>query len=116
MSQIPSTQRTSDFINRYHHPKSCPLREHDKPYLFAIYGWVTPATSSDEPVLANAFHSLDVVTFRDGVQVKDIDLRSFRHIQRQEHTEFELELCDIGNVVTEHDYIVTVVLRYFETK
>ena len=114
MSQIPSTERTNDFISMGHCEKGCSLRDLDDPHLFGINVFIGPSSySADEPTAWSIFHSLDIVTYRDKVQVKDIELLNFFHRRGDTFNSLVLEFRDPANTVTEHEYMVRTIVRYF---
>jgi hypothetical protein len=113
VTKIPSNQSTNDFIFREEWQKGYPLRDPDKPHLFVIGRLFNPSNASDEPVESlGSFHSLDVTVFRDGKQARDVDLNTFHHRRDEMTFWFSLEFCDPQNIVSEHNYLVTVILRY----
>jgi len=69
-----------------------------------------PQKSMDLPPLElDALHSFDITVHRDGQRVGDVHLRSF---QSAENNVIGLELVDDNHVVAEHEYVVTMILRY----
>jgi hypothetical protein len=113
VTKIPSNQSTNDFIFREEWQKGYPLRDPDDPHLLVIDGLFNPSTCSDEPVASlGSFHSLDVTVFRDGKQANDVNLRTFHHRRHEMDCYYSLEFSDAGNTVSEHEYLVTVILRY----
>jgi hypothetical protein len=112
MTKIPSNQSTNDFIFREEWQKGYPLRDPDNPHLLVIDGMFNPSTCSDEPIGLGAFHSLDVTVFRDGKQANDVALLTFHHRRHEMNFWFSLEFTDAANIVSEHKYLATVILRY----
>ena len=113
MTKIPSHQSTNDFIFREEWQKGYPPRDPDNPHLLVIGGGFNPSTCSDEPIKSlGAFHSLDVTVFRDGKQANDVGLDTFHHRRHEMSFWFSLEFSDPQNIVSEHKYLVTVILRY----
>ncbi|MCX7313713.1 MAG: hypothetical protein NTV56_18810 [Alphaproteobacteria bacterium] len=111
--RIPSTQSSQDFIFRVEVDKGDPARDPDNPHLLVIDGTFNPSTCSDEPIGSlGAFHSLDATVFRDGKQANDVDLLTFHHRRNEMTFSFSLEFSDPHNIVCEHTYLVTVILRY----
>ena len=113
MTKIPSIQSTNDFIFRKEWPKGYPLRDPDNPHLLVIDGLFNPSNSSDEPIGSlGSFQSLDVTVFRDGNQVNDVGLNTFHHRHDKTACWFSLEFTDAQNSVSDHNYLVTIILRY----
>jgi hypothetical protein len=113
VTKIPSNQSTNDFIFRKEWQKGYPLRDPDNPHLLVIDGLFNPSNASDEPIESlGSFHSLDVTVFRDGKQANDVDLLTFHHRRHEMNFCFSLEFSDAQNIVSEHKYLVTVILRY----
>ena len=113
MPKIPSNQSTNDFIFRQEWPKGYPPQDPDNPHLLVIDGLFNPSNASDEPIASlGAFHSLDVTVFRDGKQANDVDLDTFHHRRNEMTFYFSLEFSDAQKIVSEHTYLVTVILRY----
>ena len=113
MTKIPSTQSTNDFIFRVEVDKGDPARDPDNPHLLVIDGMFDPSIRSDDPIASlGSFHSLDVTVVRDGKQANDVDLLTFHHRRHEMDFSFSLEFTDAANIVSEHKYLVTVILRY----
>jgi hypothetical protein len=113
MAMIPSNQSTNDFIFRIEVGKGSLLRDPDNPHLLGIDGFFDPSNSSDEPIESlGSFHSLDVTVFKDRKRTNDVELSIFRHQHREMECWYSLEFSDAGNTVSEHEYLVTVILRY----
>lgn len=114
MARIPSIQpTTNDFIFRQAVEKGSSLPDPDNPHLLVIDGFFNPSNASDEPLESlGAFHSLDVIVFRDGEQVDDVEVIIFHHHRCKMKCYYSLEFSDAGNTVFDHEYLVTVVLRY----
>jgi hypothetical protein len=113
VTKIPSTQSTNDFIIRTEVDKGYPLREPDNPHLLVIDGLFDPSTASDGPIASlGPFHSLDVTVMRDGKQANDVNLETFRHRCHEMTCWFSLEFSDVQHMVSDHKYLVTVILRY----
>jgi hypothetical protein len=111
--KIPSTQSTNDFIFRNEIEKGYPLRDPDNPHLLGVDDFFDASNCSDEPIESlGSFHSIDVTVFRDGKCANDVELSIFRHQHREMDCWYSLEFSDAGNTVSEHDYLVTVILRY----
>jgi hypothetical protein len=104
MTKIPSTEKTDDFIYRSEIKKGTTLHDAEAPHLlaFEIY------TEHRGP-----FHSMDVTTLRDGLRVDDIEFQSFEHVRQHPNiTYLRFRFCDNSNHVSEHDYLLIVILRY----
>jgi hypothetical protein len=113
MTNIPSNQSTNDFIFRKEVEKGYPFHEAGKPHLLVIDGLFNPSTASDAPIKSSGpFHSLDVTVFRDGNLTNNVDLHAFHHRRNVELNWFSLEFFDAQNIVSEHRYLLTVILRY----
>ena len=113
MTKIPSIQSTNDFIFRKEWQKGNPASDPDNPHLLVIDGLFNPSNALDEPIESlGSFHSLDVTVFRDGKQTNDVDLLTFHHRRNETSCWFSLEFVDPQNIVAEHDYLVTIILRY----
>ena len=111
--KIPSTQSSQDFIFRVEVDKGDPARDPDNPHLLVIDGMFDPSTRSDDPIASlGSFHSLDATIFREGKLADDVDLLTFHHRRNEMTFSFSLELSDPQNIVCEHTYLVTVILRY----
>ena len=111
--RIPSNQATQDFVFREEWQKCYPLGDPDDPHLLVIGRLFDPSNASDEPIASlGAFHSLDVTVFRDGKQSNDVNLNTFHHRRHEMSFWFSLEFSDAQNIVAEHTYLVTVILRY----
>ena len=103
MTKIPSIEKTEDFIYRFAINRGAPLHDPDGPHLLAFEQFIGPG---------GAFHSMDVITLRDGQRVKDIEFYSFEHIRQCDITYVKFTFYDHANCVTDHDYLLTVILRY----
>jgi hypothetical protein len=103
MVRIPSIEKTEDFIYRFEIKRGIPLHDPNDPHLLGFEQFVGPA---------GLFHSIDVVALRDGQRANDIEFRSFEHLRQPEMTYVKFKLYDHASHVTEHDYLLTVILRY----
>ena len=103
MTKIPSIEKTADFIFRSEIKKGTVQHEPDAPHLLFFFLFVTPV---------GPFHSVDVVTFRDGRRTNDIEFYSFEHMRSGNTAYATFKFYDYANVITEHDYLLTVILRY----
>jgi hypothetical protein len=105
MTKIPSIEKTDDYIYRATRSKGAPIEDPDDPHLllFQIF-----------PQATGPFHSMDITMLRDGHRANDIDFRSFDHFVRSDHTfaYAMFKLYDRSGPVSEHDYILTAILRY----
>ena len=104
MTKIPSIEKTEDFIYRFAINRGTPLHDPDDPHLLAFEQFIGPP--------AGAFHSVDVTILRDRQRVNDIEFRSFEHIPHRNITYVKFTFYDHANCVTDHDYLLTVILRY----
>jgi hypothetical protein len=104
MTKIPSIENTEDYIYRFEIKKGTPLHDPDKPNLLVFEQFTEPA---------GVFHSLDVTIFRDGKRANDIEFRNFEHLRDPHLTRVIFSFCDNTQRVSEHDYLLTIILRYF---
>ncbi len=103
MTKIPSIEKTEDFIYRLEIKRGTPLHDPSVPNLLAfdqLFG------------SAGAFHSMDVTILRDGQRANDIDFHSFEHVRQCEMIYVKFKFHDNTTRVTDHDYLLTVILRY----
>ena len=104
MTKIPSIEKTEDFIYRSEIKKGTPLHDPDVPHLLAFELHTGPG---------GTLHSMDVTTIRDGQHANDVEFRSFEHVrQHPKITYLKFIFHDNSNRVIEHDYLLTVILRY----
>jgi hypothetical protein len=116
MTKIPSNQSTHDFIFRIEVGKGYALRDTDNPHLLGIDGFFDPSRCSDEPIKSlGSFHSLDVTVLKNKKHSNEVELRTFHHQRHEMDCWFSLEFSDAGNTVSEHEYLITVILRYLVT-
>jgi hypothetical protein len=104
MTKIPSIEKTEDFIYRIEIKRGAPLHNPDGPHLLAFEQFIGPG--------GGAFHSVDVTILRDRQRVNDIDFYSFEHIRQCDITYVKFTFYDHAHCVTDHDYLLTVILRY----
>jgi hypothetical protein len=104
MTKIPSIEKTEDFIYRIEIKKGAPLHDPDAPHLLTFDQFVGPAGS---------FHSMDVTVLRDKQRANDIEFRNFEHVRQPNMTYVKITFYDNANRIIEHDYLLTVILRYF---
>ena len=103
MTKIPSIEKTEDFIYRFEVKKGVSLHRPDEPHLIAFEQFVGPSGS---------FHSLDVTILRSGQRATDIEFRSFEHFRNANLTCVKFMFYDYTHRVIEHDYLLTIILRY----
>jgi hypothetical protein len=105
MTKIPSVEKTDDYIYRAKFNKGAPIEEPDDPHLllFQIF-----------PQATGPFHSMDITILRDGHRANDVEFRSFEHfISSGDNFAYAVfKLYDRSGPVSEHDYILTAILRY----
>jgi hypothetical protein len=104
MTKIPSIEKTDDFIYRFVIKRDSPLHDPDDPHLLMIDEFVGPGGS---------LHSIDMTVLRDGQRANDIEFRSFEHVRDPSMTWLKFKFRDYTNQVSEHEYLLTVILRYF---
>ena len=104
MTNLPSIEKTDDFIYRIEIKRGTPLHDPDAPHLLAFEQFVGPP--------AGVFHSVDVTILRDRQRVNDIEFRNFEHIPDRNMTYVKFTFYDYANCVADHDYLLTVILRY----
>ena len=103
MTKIPCTEKTDDFIFRLEVKKGSPPQFSNDPHLLELI------TSSNR---SRTFHSIDVSVLRDGRGVTDVDFLSFEHSRQDNVTYIRFKFHDNENYVVQHDYLLTVILRY----
>jgi hypothetical protein len=103
MTRIPSTEKTEDFIYRFEIKKGTPLHDPDKPHLLVHENWTS---------VAGSFHSMDVTILRDGQRANDIEFLSFERVRQPDMTFVKFTYYDSTHRVMDHDYLLTVILRY----
>jgi len=106
MTKIPSIEMTEDFIYRIEIERGTPLHDPSDPHLLAFEQFIDPA---------GPFHSIDVTTLRDKQRATDIQFRSFAHMRESNMAHVKLIFFDSAYRVSEHTYLLTVVLRYLIT-
>ena len=104
MTRIPSIEKTDDFIHRIEIKRGAPLHDPNAPHLLAFEQFVGPP--------AGVFHSVDVTILRDRQRVNDVEFHSFEHNPDRNMTYVKFAFYDYENRVTDHDYLLTVILRY----
>lgn len=107
MTKIPSIEKTEDFIYRLEIKRGTPLHDPSVPNLLAFDQFIGSA---------GAFHSMDVTILRDGQRANDIEFHSFEHARQCEMTYTKFIFHDNANCVIEHDYLLTVILRYLTSR
>ena len=103
MTKIPSIEKTEDSIFRLEIKKGSPPTNSDAPHLLAFEQFIEPV---------GIFHSMDVTIFRDGQRANDVEFYSFQHVRQPTMTYIHFAFHDYHSCVAEHDYLLTVVLRY----
>jgi hypothetical protein len=104
MTKIPSIEKTDDFIYRFEIKKGAPLHDPDKPNLLVTEQFVGHA---------GVFHSMDVSVLRNGLRANDIEFLSFEHVRDSNLTCLRFAFRDAHHVM-DHDYLLTVILRYLQ--
>jgi hypothetical protein len=107
MATIPTIERTEDFIYRLEVKKGTPLRDHGEPNVLVFEQGVE---------LATGFHSMDVMVLRDMARASDIEFRSFEHFRDRHMTFVRFIFHDHLHDVMAHDYLLTVILRYLQSR
>jgi hypothetical protein len=105
MTKIPSIEKTEDFIYRFEIQKGAPLHDPDKPNHLVAEQFIGPT---------GVFHSTDVTVFRDKLRANDVELRGFEHLRDSNLTFVKFTLHDSAHHVPDHDYLLTVILRYLQ--
>jgi hypothetical protein len=105
LTKIPSIEKTEDFIYRFEIKRGTPLHDPNEPHLLAFENGTSKA---------GIFHSLDVTVFRDGQKTVDVELQSFEHWRDSNLTCVRFKFHDTTHNVIEHDYLLSVILRYLE--
>jgi hypothetical protein len=104
MVNIPSIEKTDDYIFRAELKKGA-TREADEPVNLVTFEHFAGA--------AGVLHSVDFVTHRDGQRANDLEFQSFEHhVTSPEIAFVRLKFLDLTSAVIDHDYLVTVILRY----
>ena len=103
MTKIPSIEKTEDFIYRLEIKRGTPLHDPSVPNLLAFDQFIGSA---------GAFHSMDVTILRDGQRANDIEFHTFEHACQADMTYVRFTFHDHANRVPDHDYLLTVILRY----
>ena len=103
MTKIPSTQKTDDFIHRLEVKRGSRPNFSNDPHLLEFDHFIESL---------GTFHSIDVSVLRDGRIVTDVDFLSFDHNRQHNATYIRFKFRDSENYVVDHDYLLTVILRY----
>jgi hypothetical protein len=103
MTKIPSIEKTEDFIYRFEIKGGTPLHDPENPHLLAFEEFIGPVGS---------FHSLDVTILKDKQRANDLEFQSFEHVRQPNMTYVKFKFLDYAGRVTEHDYLLKVILRY----
>jgi hypothetical protein len=102
MAKIPSTEKTDDFIYRFE-VKNSSRGVSEDPHLLVFEGGIGPG---------NGFHSMDVTILRDRQRANDVELHSFERFPEPNMTYIKFAFYDASHMVSDHDYLLTVILRY----
>ena len=103
MASIPSIETTDDYIFRMELKKGMVRWPDDPPNLIMFEHFAAPT---------GPLHSIDFVTYRDGARAKDLEFLSFDHSPAAGLALVRLKFLDPAYPAFEHDYLVTVILRY----
>ena len=103
MTKIPCTEKTDDFIYRLEVKKGSPPQFSNDPHLLEFDHFIESL---------GTFHSIDVSVLRDGRSVTNVDFLSFEHSRQDNVTYIRFKFRDNENYVVQHDYLLTVILRY----
>jgi hypothetical protein len=103
MVNIPSITKTSDLIYRFEIQRGTRPADPACPNLLKFEGAVTAE---------GQFHSLDITVMRDGSPAEDVWFESFRHLGRSGVSWVEFSFLDPAHRIEDHDYLLTVILRY----
>ena len=103
MTKIPSIEKTEDFIYRLEIKRGTLLYDPNAPHLLA-FDQLTDHVGT--------FHSMDVVALRDGQRANDMEFHSFEHVRHAGIAHVKFRFYDNTNRVSEHNYILKVILRY----
>lgn len=101
--KIPSIEKTEDFVYSLEINKGAPLNDPVAPHLLVFEQFI----GSVGPL-----HSMDVVALRDGQRANDMEFHSFEHVRHAGIAHVKFRFYDNTNRVTEHNYILKVILRY----
>jgi hypothetical protein len=105
MTKIPSIEKTDDFIYRFEIRIGTLLHDPADPHLLAVEQYTDPAS---------AFHSIDVSVSRDKRRAVDVEFRGFEHCRGVNMTCVKFKFLDHAHHVSNHDYLLTVILRYLQ--
>jgi hypothetical protein len=105
MTKIPSTEETGDFIYRFEIKKGTPPYNPDNPNHLVTEQFIGPT---------GVFHSMDITVFRDKVRANDVEFCGFEHLRDSNLTFVRFTLHDRVHHVIDHDYLLTIVLRYLQ--
>lgn len=103
MTRIPSTEKTEDFVYRLEIKKGAGLSDPDAPHVLAFEEFIGAV---------GPLHSMDVTTLRDGQRANDVEFHSFEHIRQADIAHVKFTFFDKTARVTEHHYMLKVILRY----
>jgi len=103
MTKVPSIEKTEDFVFAMEIKKGTPLKDPNAPHLLVFEEFVGSVGS---------FHSMDVITLRDGQRSNDIEFYSFEHARKDDVAHVNFTFYDNANRVNEHDYVLKLILRY----
>lgn len=105
MTKIPSIEKTEDFIYRFATRKGTPPHVPDKPNLLVIEQFVGSA---------GVLHSMDVTVLRNRQRANDVEFCGFEHIRDSNLTFLKFTFHDRSHHIIDHDYLLTVILRYLQ--
>ena len=103
MVQIPSIENTDDYIFRAQIDKGTLPRTGENPNILTFVFFVEPT---------GPLHSVDFVILRDGQRANDIEFRIFKHLVAAKIADVRFKFFDHAHPAMEHDYLLTVILRY----
>jgi hypothetical protein len=104
MAKIPSTEQTHDFIYRIKMKHEVPSNNHKSRNSLVFEHYTEPVVGT--------LHSMDVTIVRDGQRATDIEFRSFEHLRELNMIYLKFVFHDKKHQITEHNYLLTIVLRY----
>jgi hypothetical protein len=103
MARIPSIEKTDDYIFRMELKKGM-VRHPDEPANLVTFEHFAAPTGP--------LHSIDFITYRDGARAEDLEFLSFDHSPSVGLAFVRLKFLDPAYPAVEHDYLITVILRY----
>jgi hypothetical protein len=113
MPHIPSLERTEDLIFRELITRGTQQLACNNPHDFIVDLFFEPLNHFDEPKpTLGAVHSFAITVRRDGIPANDIQLQHVRHRRGEQFSVLIIQMRDDQCVVAEHEYLVTIILRY----